>query len=93
MGILEPDGNGGKVQGILWTPLQWILKHNPGRPPVPHDLQRGSERHHFPLGDGGGANGGGRGGTCSFSAGPCTVFLRGQRNSHVAPALEVVEVI
>ena len=47
---------------------------DPSRPPVPHYIQHGSRRCHTPQGDGGSADGGGRGGTCNVDTGTCGLF-------------------
>ena len=50
---------------------------NPGQSSVPHDLQRGGGRRDLALGDGGGADGGGSGGTWRYDSGFGRVFLLG----------------
>ena len=73
--VLGPYYRGVQVRRILWPTLQGVPRSYPGIPPVPHTLQRGCGRYHLTLGDGGGGNIGGHGGTWHVDTVPVRVFL------------------
>ena len=90
LGVLWLSHKGGKVHGLLWSPLQWLPCFNPRIIPVPHNIQCGSGISHPTLGDSGVGNKGGRVGNRCVGAGPCVVFIHGQQTSIVNPDVEVV---
>ena len=61
--VLYLVADGGKVWGILCPPLPGIPWGNPRQPFVTQGFQHGGGCHDLELGDSGGANTGGSGGT------------------------------
>ena len=77
--ILDLVADGREAWQVLHNPFPGIPWGNPGQYFVPHSLQRGGGRRDLALGDGGGANRDGSGGTWRENPGVASIFYADDR--------------
>ena len=77
-----------KFGGYFPPPFKGYRCVNPGRSPIPCDIQYGSVLCHLPLDDGGSGDRCGSGGTWYVGRVPGGIFLRLQWTCHVDPNRE-----